>query len=299
MSTRVTESIHRLLSSFRSLDSLLESSGVEHKHESLNVLKGYLVNRRNSELMECILFIRNCNNNVYTVDSFIEFYREFINVNSNKSLNLPSQVIQQAFDLYQQLTCTKVISNHQLFSLKIESIMKNIFNLIEYQIDIEILPQFRKSTEYKTYILEKVIELGSDNPQQPSGLSSSQRGSCHDLTAHLDDALSDSDQDQLDKSTTIEHMLKEGNMLEHLKAFQKKKLIHLYQIKDFTTQDLKDKIGIKKIGHLKRIVRLVSQHFNNKPNDLSLYWFGSFSFHILLLTFLIEKECIQSQLDSD
>ena len=260
MSSRVTTGIQKLLSSFKSIEALLECKD----EEAIQVVNHYLVNRLNSELLECFLFIKNCNNtHVNNVETYREFYRIFIDVNSTKSLNLPSQITQQSSNLFQQCIETNIICNHQLLTIKIENIVKTILNLIEYQFNVEILPQFKKSPEYSTFIISKVIEFGNQQEDLQSNSS-------EDETSSNNEESISSFNDDHDKTRTIEQILQEGNMTEHFKSFQKKKLVYLYQIKNFTTQDFKDKIGIKKIGHLKRIVRLINHYYSNKPNDLSL-----------------------------
>ncbi|KAF0978509.1 hypothetical protein FDP41_002329 [Naegleria fowleri] len=116
---------------------------------------------------------------------------------------------------------------------RIQNCLNTLTTVVMLQFNNEIMPHFKKTEEFKTFIIAKLIEL------------SSQEGGCG-------------------VNTRIEDILNQNELSEYVKTFSKMKLIRMEQIKDFTSNDLREKIGVKKVGHLKRIERLISE-YNARP----------------------------------
>ncbi|KAG2388052.1 hypothetical protein C9374_000902 [Naegleria lovaniensis] len=109
---------------------------------------------------------------------------------------------------------------------------------LKMQFNNEILINFKKDQEFTTFLLSRVIAWSNE-----SGVASS----------------------LFNASSTIDEILQAYDMMEYSKSFAKRKLSSVDQIKNFTTQDFKDKIGIKKVGHLKRIVRVIQEIYGAHP----------------------------------
>ncbi|KAF0971694.1 hypothetical protein FDP41_009917 [Naegleria fowleri] len=124
---------------------------------------------------------------------------------------------------------------------KMRKCLDDLFISVQIQFKNEIMPHFKKTEEFKTFLLTKLIELSS----QPQQASESQ--TCFSLSPG--------------KVLIQDFLTQNGELSEYCKAFSKKNLITMEQIRNFTSDDFRDKIGIKKIGHLKRMVRLTREHF--------------------------------------
>ncbi|KAF0971695.1 hypothetical protein FDP41_009918 [Naegleria fowleri] len=131
---------------------------------------------------------------------------------------------------------------------KMRKCLDDLFISVQIQFKNEIMPHFKKTEDFKTFLLTKLIELSS----QPQQASESQ--TCFSLSPG--------------KVLIQDFLTQNGELSEYCKAFSKKNLITMEQIRNFTSDDFRDKIGIKKIGHLKRMVRLTGEHFiTNKQSQ--------------------------------
>ncbi|KAL9652346.1 hypothetical protein ABK040_012002 [Willaertia magna] len=72
---------------------------------------------------------------------------------------------------------------------------------------------------------------------------------------------------KIDVDLPIEHFLKENSMEEYLNLFEKAGFIKMCDIKETTESDLR-KMGIWKLGHLKRIIRKRNEYFGVMGNTV-------------------------------
>ncbi|KAG2392368.1 hypothetical protein C9374_012620 [Naegleria lovaniensis] len=111
---------------------------------------------------------------------------------------------------------------------RVRNCLNTLNTIVILQYNNEIMPHFTKTEEFKTLIIGKLIEYSS--------------------------------QESWDENTLIEHVLKQNDLSEYVKSFSKMKLFRMEQIRQFSTSDLKEKIGVKKLGHLKRLERLINDY---------------------------------------
>ncbi|EFC43210.1 predicted protein [Naegleria gruberi] len=287
MTSRSPSAIQEQLKLYHSIEAI-----VELNDDCIEVLKEYLKRRKNEEMLSClqhIALIRNSYSNntqkraspttssppspstssspfglfkanrpqitsptsslelgeiaSLKVKQFQNFYNTFIDMESKTCVNLPSAIRQLAQSVYQSSTSFSPSRKENISHLTtIESIdrcMEKIDLALKMQFNNEIMPTFKKTPEFITFLLTRVIELSNESSPVVSI--------------------------QTSKPPTylVEDMLNANEMGEYVKVFAKKKLITVDQLKNFTTDDYRDKFNIKKIGHLKRISRLVNEYCTN------------------------------------
>ncbi|KAG2375115.1 hypothetical protein C9374_010119 [Naegleria lovaniensis] len=148
--------------------------------------------------------------------------------------------------------CLSSNSISQELALKMRKCLDDLFINVQVQFKNEIMPHFKKTQEFKTFVLEKLIELSNNQQQQPQ-----------EILSPLNSPSTLSPGEVLIQ----DFLTQNGELAEYCKPFAKKNLTTMDQIRNFTSDDFRDKIGIKKIGHLKRIVRLTKEHFMNKSDE--------------------------------
>jgi len=106
--------------------------------------------------------------------------------------------------------------------------IKKLHNEVLSQMKVEVFNHLRNTEDFKVWLLSKAIEFSQKEEQIP-----------------------------------IEDFLKENEMEENWPLFKKKKLLVMKDIRDLTEEDLR-KLGIKKLGHIKRIFRKKNEHFQHE-----------------------------------
>ncbi|KAL9647882.1 hypothetical protein ABK040_008155 [Willaertia magna] len=164
----------------------------------------------------------------------INLYKDFLSEHSQQSVNINSKLRNsfkemnyKVIELLNKLTKTKeIVEKTQYFEVcdLMFTNFKQLYTEIMCQFKTEIFPNFKNTENFRTFILTKVIDI-------------SQRG-----------------------ETDIETFLKNNELQEYCKLFKKKKLLKLSQIQNFSSDDYRN-LGIKKLGHIKRLVRIVNSHF--------------------------------------
>ncbi|EFC42519.1 hypothetical protein NAEGRDRAFT_80384 [Naegleria gruberi] len=249
-------SVRKTIKEYYKIEGLLEKND-----EGLQLLRAYLSERRNDEMLiylesnrEFRLMRKNYANDVNMsritlVREFKTIYENFVNFESLTCMNIASS-IRESFT--QTLKEVQVLSQdeipNQTLCERMEKCLDTLLFNIQLQFNNEIMTHFKKSSEFKTFVITKLIELSAS--ETSSIMEDMEKTSPRTPGEHL-----------------ISNILVDNEMEEYSKTFTKKKLVTLDQIRHFTADDYRDKIGMKKIGHLKRIVRVVNEHFNKQSGS--------------------------------
>ncbi|KAF0971693.1 hypothetical protein FDP41_009916 [Naegleria fowleri] len=259
--------VQEIIQTYSQIDPLIEM-----QDEGLKILRSYLKQRQNEEYLLYMEVTReykkkrelrqNEQPTILLLEEFEKVYHEFLNFESVTCMNVPASVREQFVNVWNEKeiicksldvlslstdSCNSNTACHNVATISLELAQKmrkcldDLFISVQIQFKNEIMPHFKKTEDFKTFLLTKLIELSSQ-PQQDSNPSNS--ASLSPETVLIQDFLTQN-----------------GELSKYCKAFSKKNLITMEQIRNFTSDDFRDKIGIKKIGHLKRMVRLTRQHF--------------------------------------
>ncbi|EFC39271.1 predicted protein [Naegleria gruberi] len=106
-----------------------------------------------------------------------------------------------------------------------KKVLKTLYQSVLSQMKEEVFNHLRKTEDFKIWVLSKAIEFSQKEEQK-----------------------------------SVEEFLKENHMDENWSLFKKKKLLVMKDIRDMTEEDYK-KLGVKKLGHVKRLVRKTAEHF--------------------------------------
>lgn len=247
-------SVRKTIKEYYKIEGLLEKND-----EGLQLLRAYLAERRNDEMLiylesnrEFRLMRQNCDVNMNRGALLREFktiYENFVNYESLTCMNIASSIREQFTQTLKEVVLLKQDEiPKQALCEKMEKCLDNLLFNIQLQFNNEIMTHFKKSSEFRTFVITKLIELSASE------------------TSSIMDDLSEKTSPRSPGEYLISNILAENEMEEYSKTFAKKKLVTLEQIRHFTADDYRDKIGMKKIGHLKRIVRVVNEHFNKQSS---------------------------------
>jgi len=223
------KTIREQIKHYRRIDSLLSL-----RDESTEILRNFLQTRHNEELLQyleaCLAFKEFKKTREQQLVEFKLLHERFVNMESNTCINMPGE-LRERFQQARILIDRGDVNAWQQIAKSLDGLSL----CVHLQFKNEIMPEFWKTKEMQTFLLEKLIELSS-----------------FDVTDQIKE-LNPGD-------SLIADFLVENELDEYRKIFSKKKLLIMEQIRFFTQEDFRD-IGIKKIGHLKRIVRTVAEHF--------------------------------------
>ncbi|KAF0983085.1 hypothetical protein FDP41_011063 [Naegleria fowleri] len=105
--------------------------------------------------------------------------------------------------------------------------LKSLYHQVLSQMKEEAFKHLRQSEDFKIWVLSKAIDF-------------SQKAEQH----------------------SVQSFLEENEMAENWSLFKKKKLFVMKDIRDMTEEDFR-KLGVKKLGHVKRLVRRTMEHFSS------------------------------------
>ncbi|KAG2378772.1 hypothetical protein C9374_007920 [Naegleria lovaniensis] len=112
--------------------------------------------------------------------------------------------------------------------------LTTLYHEVLSQMKEEAFHHLRKSEDFKIWILSKAIEFSQKAEQY-----------------------------------SVQTFLEENEMAENWPLFKKKKLCTMKDIREMTEDDFR-KLGVKKLGHLKRLVRKTTEHFMCSVQSTSL-----------------------------
>jgi len=249
-------------------------------------LRQYLRKRHNEELLLLIetriafLSFYEEGSNYYAgkrgllkVKEFLMIYSQFIDPHSQFCINIESTIRSKCVKLHPKVE--GVTTEEEAISLvkDIDDCLEILHFSVSLQIKTEIFSQFKKTEEFQTFILSKIIELQgqraweeleSQNPStdSPSTSSTFFLFKKKIITPQLS-AI------KRFEEKPIEDFLHENEMSEYVKQFKRKKLTTLSQIQNFTVDDYL-KLGVIKVTHQTRLIRLVGQYFKSYCNPSSI-----------------------------
>ncbi|KAL9656703.1 hypothetical protein ABK040_002970 [Willaertia magna] len=167
------------------------------------------------------------------VNSFYEMYNNFVIDNCSNCINIDFKLREKFNNLHCIIQNYKSIEKSLTFEIleNILTVFKQLHIKLVYQFKTEIFPNLKRTERFQTFVLSKVIEFSQ----------------------------------QKDEDVKIDLVLKANDLEEYCKLFQKKKLVYMSQLHSFEKDSFRE-LGIKKLGHILRLTRIVKQHFVNNSN---------------------------------
>ncbi|KAL9652551.1 hypothetical protein ABK040_000121 [Willaertia magna] len=189
----------------------------------------YLKERFNEELLLCLemternmttLTVFDKNNNELVIIQFKELYNQFVSNSAQQCVNICGRLRDKFTKEF--IAIIDTTNNYEIKTEKLNKLYSSLKKELIIQFKTEIFPSLKKLETFQIFLLSKIIEATTE------------------------------------PEIEIETVLKTNEMEEYCKLFSKKKLMYLSQLKEYTSDDYR-KLGIKKLGHIKRLLRIVKQ----------------------------------------
>ncbi|KAL9649073.1 hypothetical protein ABK040_008450 [Willaertia magna] len=199
-----------------------------HYQSARNQLKQYVKELHKEEQFEFIERIEKelIENRVNTYSSLLNFInileKDFLTESSNQQVNVKANYIKQLRKLKED---KKQENRDELMQWLV-----SIYTEILFQLKYEVFKAFKRTEEFQLWVLDKII------------------------------AFSTFQEKVLNASISVSEFLEVNELCEYVKLFKKKKLIELWQLKGYDQNQFKE-LGITKIGHQKKLARIVKQYF--------------------------------------
>jgi len=205
------------------------------------------------------------------VKEFQMIYSQFIVSDSQFCINIDSSIRNKFVKLEPRVTCITTEEDAQKIASEIEDCLDILHFTVTLQIKTEIFSQFKKTEDFQTFILSKIIELQGKKTWEElerQQLTETIVPTSKSFFSFLKKKPQQHSMVKKFEEKSVEEFLIENELSEYTTQFKKKKLHNMAQLQDFTCEDYL-KLGVIKVTHQTRLVRLVGQYLrfyclNNK-----------------------------------
>ncbi|KAF0971723.1 hypothetical protein FDP41_009946 [Naegleria fowleri] len=270
------QDIKKIIQAYYEYETFMETT------DGREELRQYLTKRHNEELLLMletrIAFLSFYDSDYYNdrrgllkVKEFQMIYSQFIDTDSQFCMNIDSAIRNKFVKLNPRVAQVTNEDEAMAIANDIDDCLDVLHFSVTLQMKTEIFSQFKKTEEFQTFILSKIIELQGkktwdDLERQSSPLlgSSPQKPSSGGGFFSLFKKNKQPQNSIIKRfeEKSIEEFLIENELSEYCSQFKKKKLNNMIQIQDFTCEDYL-KVGVVKGSHQARLVRLVGQYFRS------------------------------------
>ncbi|KAG2375150.1 hypothetical protein C9374_010154 [Naegleria lovaniensis] len=273
------QDVKKIIQSYYEYETFMETT------DGREELRQYLTKRHNEELLLMletrIAFLSFYDSDFYNdrrgllkVKEFQMIYNQFIDTDSQFCMNIDSAIRNKFVKLNPRVA--QVTNEDEAIAIanEIDECLDVLHFSVTLQMKTEIFSQFKKTEEFQTFILSKIIELQGkkawdDLERQSSPVlgsspvkASSSAGGGGFFSLFKKNKQPQNSIIKRFEEKSIEEFLIENELSEYCSQFKKKKLNNMSQIQDYTCEDYL-KVGVVKGSHQARLVRLVGQYFRS------------------------------------